>query len=1193
MKEINALKNLNLSILGGKPSQGKGISDLLFGSVMVKTLNLFTQVPFANKHKTGLKNSFISTPEQQEIKITINKKKENKSTSQTTHTKSETIVKDNSSKPKSKQHKSHHLPVQMDTGKSTVSKSESDKVQVKTETSRKTEEQQNPSMKSGRVVTDSPEKKSKKNIPAAVKSKSNNDLIIPAEVKKHKKAEKNVAVTPAEVHQKIPGAAFSLLVEEKKPTDSKAAEVSHNKNLVDSKSEIKTAQTTDLEKQAKFTKAKTTSSAKQNNIGIADKKSVIRSGNPVENIKVKQGNTTNELVKNEKAVINVSAKTSGSNKIPPIAGEKTAKSVNRIETPAKHETVSNKKKNLNLQPNAKISDQKNTKTIGNFVTKNTGGKPSSIQKEGKLVSDAIKNSKLVDNPKAPKEHSRIRTQASIKPEDRIINKSLSKNSQNNHSSVGLKQEKVNPGKTVADQKTAPVKQSNVKPGFIVGKAKKYSNVKINQETQNPGKSVADQKAVPVKQSNVKPGFMTGKAKKYSNAKINQVTQNPGKSVADQKAVPVKQGSVKPGFIVGKAKKYSNAKINQVTQNPGKSVADQKAVPVKQSSVKSGFIPGTTKKYSDVKISQEMVTPGKTITKQKATAAENNKFKAGLTPESSAVKTKGETKVKYTVEKKPASGRSDVEHAKQDPKVVVSSATKSNRTNIKNEIQSTDRIIRSGVPDTDKSTNYTKPKVQNQQPNKSGLVGEELMASRKATIGQPVKSKPIINTAESKSEVAAKSDQKIENKTVLGDQKSHVEKETVNQENLSHKKSGLLNDATQVQSKESKSVFATDTKPSAVKPEQNRKTEANVRTFRIANNTLDKPVTNRPAASGLKFTSPVPMEKATADSRSKTESVEQSVKPQATVTRNHKNPELQVSNQTSKEQPVEIKETVNDKIGTETSVKEKKESSLKSSKPENINESGLPEKIETEFSEKIKSELKPSTTKTGHSIPEGIHHTKNTIPVSENNQVRIPQQEASEPKSEISGEFKSELSGQSFSAREDLSEQGREELQQGNINRMQKAAETIIKNVSEPVPPKYSEMVNQVREIIMQRHERARQSIVQTQFKIDKGPLGRMEINFLREDGAEKVIITVESEIAKSELQKYLPAIQQGMQDKGLDLLKVLVDVNDSENKMENETQEKSKNKQHHEKTGKENYEEKIAHPEEQKDYGYNTMEVIA
>jgi len=1152
MKEINALKNLNLTILGGKPSQGKGVSGLLFGSVMVKTLNLFTQVPFANKHKTGLKNSFISTPEQQEIKITINKKKENKSTSQTTHTKSETIVKDNSSKPKSKQHKSHHLPVQMDTGKSTVSKSESDKVQVKTETSRKTEEQQNPSMKSGRVVTDSLEKKSKKNIPAAVKSKSNNDLIIPADVKKHKKAEKNVAVTPAEVHQKTPGAAFSLLVEEKKPTDSKAAEVSHNKNLVDSKSEIKTAQTTDLEKQAKFTKAKTTSSAKQNNIGIADKKSVIRSGNPVENIKVKQGNTTNELVKNEKAVINVSAKTSGLNKIPPIAGEKTAKSVNRIETPAKHETVSNKKKNLNLQPNSKNSDQKNTKTIGNFATKNTGGKPSSIQKEGKLVSDAIKDSKLVDNPKAPKEHSHIRTQASIKPEDRIINKSLSKNSQNNHSSVGLKQEKVNPGKTVADQKTAQVDQDKVKPDFMTSKAKKDSNVKINQETQNPGKSVADQKAVPVKQSIVKPGFIVGKAKKYSNAKINQETQNPGKSVADQKAVPVKQGSVKPGFIVGKAKKYSNAKI-----------------------------------------SQEKVTPVKTVTNQKATAAENNKLKAGLTPESSAVKTKGETKVKYTVEKKPASGRSDVEHAKQDPKVVVSSATKSNRTNIKNEILSTDKIIRSGVPDTDKSTNYTKPKVQNQQPNKPGSVGEELMASRKATIGQPVKSKPIINTAESKSEVAAKSDQKIENKTVLGNQKSHVEKETVNQENLSHKKSGLLNDTTQVQSKESKSVFATDTKLSAGKPDQNRKIKANVRTSRIDNNTVDKPVTNRPAASGLKFTSPVPMDKATADSRPKIESVEQSVKPQATVTRNHKNPELQVSNQTLKEQPVEIKETVNDKIGTEKPVKAKNESSLKSSRPENINESGVPEKIETDFSEKYKSELKPSATNTGHSIPEGIHHTKNTIPVSENNQVRISHQEASEPKTEISGEIKSEISGQSFSAREDLSEQGREELQQGNVNRMQKAAETIIKNVSEPVPPKYSEMVNQVREIIMQRHERARQSIVQTQFKIDKGPLGRMEINFLREDGAEKVIITVESEIAKSELQKYLPAIQQGMQDKGLDLLKVLVDVNDSENKMENESQEKSRNKQHHEKTGKENYEEKIAHPEEQKDYGYNTMEVIA
>jgi flagellar hook-length control protein FliK len=162
-----------------------------------------------------------------------------------------------------------------------------------------------------------------------------------------------------------------------------------------------------------------------------------------------------------------------------------------------------------------------------------------------------------------------------------------------------------------------------------------------------------------------------------------------------------------------------------------------------------------------------------------------------------------------------------------------------------------------------------------------------------------------------------------------------------------------------------------------------------------------------------------------------------------------------------------------------------------------------------------------------------------------------------------------------------------------INRFQKVIEPILKTVSEPVPARYTDMVHQIREYIIQRYEDSSKNKFEASFRIERSPLGKLDIRFLNEGNADKVTIIVESELAKNEVQKYVPAIQQGFQDKGIDLLKILVDVQDTEEKAKNNNQEESSNNRDNHKTGEEKYEEKVAHPKTKKDYGYNTMEVIA
>jgi hypothetical protein len=53
MKEINALKNLELSLLGGGKKAGTELTGIFFGSVLHRTLTLFSAKPFTGKAAFG------------------------------------------------------------------------------------------------------------------------------------------------------------------------------------------------------------------------------------------------------------------------------------------------------------------------------------------------------------------------------------------------------------------------------------------------------------------------------------------------------------------------------------------------------------------------------------------------------------------------------------------------------------------------------------------------------------------------------------------------------------------------------------------------------------------------------------------------------------------------------------------------------------------------------------------------------------------------------------------------------------------------------------------------------------------------------------------------------------------------------------------------------------------------------------
>ncbi len=228
--------------------------------------------------------------------------------------------------------------------------------------------------------------------------------------------------------------------------------------------------------------------------------------------------------------------------------------------------------------------------------------------------------------------------------------------------------------------------------------------------------------------------------------------------------------------------------------------------------------------------------------------------------------------------------------------------------------------------------------------------------------------------------------------------------------------------------------------------------------------------------------------------------------------------------------------------------------------------------------------------------ETISATKRDVDKNEHLRSKQMDSEQSVKRTMSNEETLKDSANQSFSREESSSSHGKTEKQDsdtGMASRFQRSTESNMKPLTEPVPQRYADQLNQIREAIALRYSVRAGGAVQTNFHIERGPLGKMDISFYRGNGGNKITILVESELVKSELQKFIPVIQQGLQEKGIEPQTIQVDVHNSGDKQDNSTENKSEKGNFQNRTGKEDYEENIAHTENKRDYGYNTIEVIA
>ncbi len=138
----------------------------------------------------------------------------------------------------------------------------------------------------------------------------------------------------------------------------------------------------------------------------------------------------------------------------------------------------------------------------------------------------------------------------------------------------------------------------------------------------------------------------------------------------------------------------------------------------------------------------------------------------------------------------------------------------------------------------------------------------------------------------------------------------------------------------------------------------------------------------------------------------------------------------------------------------------------------------------------------------------------------------------------------------------------------------------------------AEMIDKIREMSF---EKTADGIAnKASFVVDGGPMGEMDIEFHQEATREQITIFVENDLAKSELQRVMPHIEDNMNQRGLNFSNVDVEVKDNHKNSESMGDE---NSQHSDSN------EKAAPPEQMvtednqantnRNYGYNTMEVLA
>ena len=112
-------------------------------------------------------------------------------------------------------------------------------------------------------------------------------------------------------------------------------------------------------------------------------------------------------------------------------------------------------------------------------------------------------------------------------------------------------------------------------------------------------------------------------------------------------------------------------------------------------------------------------------------------------------------------------------------------------------------------------------------------------------------------------------------------------------------------------------------------------------------------------------------------------------------------------------------------------------------------------------------------------------------------------------------------------------------------------------------------------------------------QIESGDLGKIDVHFKDDGSSKSMTIFVENEVAKTEIQKLLPAIQNGLVDKGFQFQQIQVDLGQTGTKQFKRESDKQKPTKRTAHITTEDQDDNIPTMNKQKQFGYNTVEYVA
>lgn len=139
----------------------------------------------------------------------------------------------------------------------------------------------------------------------------------------------------------------------------------------------------------------------------------------------------------------------------------------------------------------------------------------------------------------------------------------------------------------------------------------------------------------------------------------------------------------------------------------------------------------------------------------------------------------------------------------------------------------------------------------------------------------------------------------------------------------------------------------------------------------------------------------------------------------------------------------------------------------------------------------------------------------------------------------------------------------------------------------------TQIINRIQDFIEINQFKPGSGIFKSQLKVQSEIMGRMEIQYDEREKSKNIRVVVESEAARTEMQKLVPMIAEQLNQKGIDLESFRVDVNQFK---EDESLEKDKNnkeQKHQSQKAEEAKNEKTDAAVASRNYGYNTIEVLA